>query len=88
MCCYAGIKGVVFSHDLLFCWQYQSSWHIATSLPRNSMVVASLNPAYSFAIRFREGCPGELAHSPSYSKKALDMGRVLLKAFMCYSSQV
>ena len=42
----------------------------------------SLNPAHSFVIRsewsFRESYPRELAHSPSYSKRAFNLGRVSL----------
>ena len=42
---------------------------------------ASLNLAYSFVIRsecsFREGCLLELAHSPCYSQRALELGRML-----------
>ena len=42
---------------------------------------ASLNLAHSFVIRseclFREGCPKELAHSPSYSPASVGLGRVL-----------
>ena len=65
------------------------------SLPCNSVVVTSLNPAHSFVIRsecsFREGCPRDLAHSPSYSKRALDFGRVLLmtaRLLECHSSHI
>ena len=49
---------------------------------RCSIVVVSLNPAHSFVIcsewSFREGCPRELAHSPSCSQRVLDLGRVSL----------
>ena len=42
--------------------------------------VTSLNPTRSFVIHsecsFREGCPRELAHSPRYLKRVLDLGRV------------
>ena len=51
-------------------------------LPRNSIVNASPNLTHSLVLRsecsFREGCPRELLHSPSRSKRALNMGRVLL----------
>ena len=57
--------------------------------------VASLYPAHIFIIHnecsFKEGCPGELAHSPRYLKRVLDLGRVSLKtarSLMYYSSQI
>ena len=64
--------------------------------PRNSIVVASLNPAHSFAIRnecsFRESCPRKLAHSLlSYLKRALNLARVSLmtaRLLEYYSSQI
>ena len=47
-----------------------------------SIVVASLNPAHSSVIHseclLRESCPRDLAHSPGYSQRALDLGRVSL----------
>ena len=52
------------------------------SLSRNSIIIAFLNPAHSFVIRskcsFKEGCPRELADSPGYPKRALDLKRVSL----------
>ena len=63
--------------------------------PRNSIVVASLNPANSFAVRsecsFRESCPRKLAHSLGYLKRALNLARVSLmtaRLLEYYRSQI
>ena len=51
----------------------------------------ALNPACSFVIRseclFREGCLRKPAHSPGYSTRTLDLGRVLPEARLTGSRQ-
>ena len=67
--------------DIQFCLFLANSLFSNTGEP-SGIRVASLNPAHSFVIRsecsFRGGCPRELPHSPSYSKRVLDLGRVPL----------
>ena len=71
-CC--TLPDCLFSRELYFCYTDKSSGGIQKKS-------ASLNLAKSSVIRsecsFRKSCPRELAHSPSYSQRALDLGRIL-----------
>ena len=88
------LKGVVFLHDPLYSCTILEEY-LTSSFRLLADCVGSLNPAHSFVIHsecsFREGWPRELAHSPRYSKRVLDLGRVSLKtarSLVYYSGQI